>query len=278
MKSGSESDSAVPVRKPLLVGDDDQIERMESNSVDDVIDTGSLEESRNKVSDANAELPGPAWQGVIFAVLPVFICLFGAGREAWSKGLAAILLGLTVVIFPIRRIPPSFVTLCFFVALLAPLTALLPADILLSLPAWRTTLVQDWGIVLSSTLSPQAGMTLEAWMVFALCVLWLYWGLGRGFSPEQRRVMLQVLAIGGVVLACLSIVEAWKWISVPWWPRKKLEWGEGFGPFANRNHTSCIAAISTILCAACVYDAKRRKRMTWGWFVGGGGDLLHCHF
>lgn len=269
MKPGSEPESDAKARKPLLVGEDDLIEHPDLENEEALPDAEDSEETRKRKSDADAELPGPAWQGVVFAVLPFIICLFGAGREAWSKGMAAILLGLAVVIFPVRRSLPPFVTLCLSAALLAPLLALLPADTLLSLPEWRTVLVQDWGIELSSTLSPQAGMTLEMWMVFALCVLWLYWGLARGFSPEQRRVILQVLALGGVVLACLSIIEAWKWINVPWWPRKKLEWGEGFGPFANRNHTSGIIAITAILCAACAYDSHRQKRMSWSWFVGG---------
>ncbi len=275
MKPGHESENVPLERKPLLVGEDDTIVRPDLGGEEEAatgagpLDVSEEDLAEREKSEVEPDLPGPAWQGVVFALLPVLICLFGAGREAWSKGLAAILLGLALLIFPVRRTLPPFVILCFFGALLAPLIALLPADTLLTLPEWRAVLVEDWGIILSNTLSPQAGMTLEAWMLFALCVVWLYWGLARGFSKIQRRVILQTLALAGGAISMISILELWDWVNVPWWPRKRLEWGEGFGPFANRNHVSSLAAITAVLCAACAHDANRRKSLSWWWFVVG---------
>jgi tetratricopeptide (TPR) repeat protein len=275
MKPGPESENVPLERKPLLVGEDDTIVRPDLGGEKEAatgagpLDVSKEDLAEREKSEVEPDLPGPAWQGVVFAMLPVLICLFGAGREAWSKGLAAILLGLALLIFPVRRSLPPFVTLCFFGALLAPLTALLPADTLLTLPEWRTALVEDWGIILSSTLSPQAGMTLEAWILFALCVVWLYWGLARGFSQVQRRVMLEVLALGGVTLSVLAMLDAWDWVTVSWWPGRKIDWAPHFGAFANRNHTSSLAAITAVLCTACAVDAYRRKRLRWWWFAVG---------
>lgn len=267
-----EPDQDLQMRKPLLVGDDDApVEQPvmggeETKPVDEER-TGRRAEAADEGEEGAPA--GPAWQGVLFAALPVLICLLGAGRETWSKGCAAALMGLVMLAFPPRRRLPPFVTFCFVAALVAPLSALLPSDIQFLLPEWRTRLVNDWGVELSTTVSPQAGIALEMWMYFALCVAMLFWSLARGFSTDQKRVMLFVLALGGAVVCLVSLAEVWKWIQIPWWPRNKLEWGEGFGPFANRNHISSLAAITAVLCAAGAYDVHRRKRLTWPWFVGG---------
>jgi len=270
MKPSSEQESEMDpqMRKPLLVGDDAEDMPIVLEGTSELQDTEAAD-ADEKPSVGEADMTGPAWQGYLFAALPVLICFLGAGRETWSKGLAAVLLGIVVLIFRPRRKLPSFVTFCFAVALLAPLSAFLPADILLSQPEWRTRLVEDWGVKLSDTLSPQAGVSLEAWMFFALCVVSLYWSLARGFSQLQRLCMLHMLALGGATLCLLSLLEAWEWIRIPWWPRNRIEWGSGFGPFANRNHISSIAAITSVLCASCAFDAHRRKKLTWPWFITG---------
>lgn len=248
-------------RHPLLAGDDEP----------DVSPTPPLaeneedesEDAESSRSDRSYEVEGPAWQGYVFAALPVLACMFGAGREAWSKGLIALLMAGVLICFASRRKLPPIASGCLLICILAPLTAFLPATWLGQVPAWRASLVNDWGIGLSSTVSPQAGVTLETWFQFALCFLWLGWCLTRGFSDVQRRAMVLTLTFGGVVLCFLTIVEALKWVPMPWWPRNSREWGNAFGPFANRNHISSLAAMTCVLCAAAGYDAHRRKSRLW---------------
>lgn len=216
--------------------------------------------------EAVHDLSGAAWQGWVFALLPVLICFFGAGRETWSKGLAAAGLGIVMMLFPAQKRLPRLTGLALLAVTLAPLLAFLPEHWFHASPAWRTHLTQDWGIAMSGSLTPQAAVTLEMWMTLALFMSWLWWSLSRGCSKEQRRVMLQVLGTGGVLLCLFSILEGAGWLKIPWWPRRP-EWSNAFGPFANRNHISSIAAITTVLCAACAYDAHRRKSRLWACFA-----------
>lgn len=236
------------------------------------------DEDENESSDRSYNLPGLAWQGYIFALVPVLVCMFGTGRETWSKGLAAILVAAVLICFAPQRKLPMLALFGLISALLAPLLAFLPAQWLLSLPAWRTQLQGDWDIQFSNTLTPQAWVTLEAWLFFALCLTWLAWCLMRGFSSDQRRSVMHTLTLGGILLCVCSIFEGMKWIEVPWWPRNPREWGESFGPFANRNHISSLAAITAVFCAATAYDAHRRKSRLWMILVAGIIPPLTCIF
>jgi tetratricopeptide (TPR) repeat protein len=235
------------------------------------------EEDGSRSPTSGHDLPGPAWQGYVFFAVPVLICLFGAGRETWSKGVAAVLLGAAMLLFPPQKKIPPFITLCFLAAVSAPLLAFLPSQWLQNDPVWRARLAHDWDIALSGTLTPQAFVTFEIWMLFALCATWLFWCLSRGFSNEQRRVMMYALSIGGILLCLLSIFEGAGLLGIPWWPRRP-EGGTSFGPFANRNHISSIAAVTSMLCAACAYDAHRRKSWAWSLFALGFLVPVICIF
>lgn len=209
------------------------------------------------------EVMGPAWKGRVIALVPVVVILFGAGRGSWRAGLAAVLVALVMLIFPVQRRLPTLAAVSLLGAIFAPLLAFLPAGFTGPMPNWWHRLQDDWGIQLSSTLTPQASVTWEAWLTFALSLLWLGWCLTRGFSTEQRRGMLQVLAIGGSVLSLLSVMDYMGWVPVQWWPSHSGKAGISFGPFTNRNHTSSMAAISCLLAVAAAYDAFRHQARTW---------------
>lgn len=261
MKNAPRQPDDAPRQMPLLAGDDaeelDLPPQMDNVQEDDLEDDGSMSQDRSY------DVPDPAWQGYVFAALPIFACLFGAGRETWSKGAIALPLAFILIFFAPKRKLPRMSLFGLLGALLAPLLSFLPASLLFQPPAWQSSLVQDWDIHLSKTLTPQAFVTLEAWLFFATCCLWLAWCLTRGFSDSQRRAMVQVLTFGGILLCLLSILEETKSISIPWWPRNPKEWGNAFGPFANRNHISSIAAMTCVLCAATAFDAHRRKSRLW---------------
>ena len=184
------------------------------------------EEDSREDNDASPayELPGPLWQGWLFGLVPLLVIAFGAGREAWSKGLAAVLVALLLLVFPARRKLPAIVSLCLLGALCAPLLSFLPASWEVLPAAWRATLENDWGIALSKTLTPQAWVTWEAWLFFTLCLSWLGWCVARGFSSAQRRGLLQVLTLGGIFICALSILERQHVLTLPWWPRSQA-WG-----------------------------------------------------
>lgn len=261
MKNKSDQFEEAVEKIPLLAGDEaDEVaspSRMDDAQEDDFEDDGTAAQERSY------DIPGPAWQGYVFAALPIVACMFGAGRETWSKGGITLLLALVLIFFAPKRKLPPIALFGLLGALLAPLLSFLPADWLFKPPAWQTALVQDWDIHLSKSLTPQSAVTMEAWLFFATCCAWLAWCLTRGFSDRQRRAMIQILTFGGILLCVLSIVDGTKSISISWWPRNQTEWGNAFGPFANRNHISSIAAMTCVLCAATAFDAHKRKSRLW---------------
>lgn len=248
-------DAPGPAGSPLLVADETMPEPVAANETD-------AEEDSASSSDRSYEVEGPAWKGYVFASVPILACLAGGGKEAWAKGLITLMAAVVMILFAPKRRLPSLALAGLLCALLAPLLVFLPQS-WFPVDAWRATMVQDWGMQLSKTLTPQAGVALEAWFLFAACCLWLGWCLTRGFSEVQRRAMMLTLTFGGAGLCLMSIVDGMGWLPVPWWPRNVQEWGEPFGPFANRNHTSTLAAMTCVLCAASAYDAHKRKSLLW---------------
>ena len=257
--------------KPRLVAEDGSVPKEEAPPVVMAAAVDDEEAEDQGVVDA-FEMEGPGWHGLIFAGVPLLVVLLGAGREAWSRGLAGLLLGAVMILFPVRRRLPRVALAGLLGAVAAPLLAYLPASFHAAMP-WREALEKDWGINLGSFVTPQPWVTFEAWLLFAVSLLWLGWNLSRGHSQAQRRVMIRVLAAGGVVLCWLSLMDHLKLMPIPWWPRR-AEWGNGFGPFANRNHISSLAAITCMLCAASAYEANRRKERLWIFYAV--GFLVPC--
>jgi hypothetical protein len=96
MKPGHESKNVPLERKPLLVGEDDTIVRPDLDGEEEAatgagpLDVPEEELAERQKSEVEPDLPGPAWQGVVFAMLPVLICLFGAGRRCAGGDAAAL--------------------------------------------------------------------------------------------------------------------------------------------------------------------------------------------
>lgn len=227
----------------------------------------STEEEESSGADENApedyELEGPGWHGVVFALVPLLVISLGTGQATWSRALTAGLMALTMLFFPARRRPPPLALTGLLGAVLGPLVAFLPRSFGAAMP-WRDSLTTDWGIQLPGSITPQTWVTVEDWLWLCQCLAWLAWCFMRGFSGTQRRVILSSLAIGGLMICWLTIMEGLKLFQLPWWP------GHGqvvnmshFGPFSNRNHISSLAAITCILCAASAYDSQRRKQRMW---------------
>lgn len=255
--------------KPRLASEDGSVPIEDAPEVAATVDEEAAEDQE---TGDDFEMEGPGWHGWIFAGVPLLVVLLGAGREAWSRGLAGLLLGAVMIVFPARRRLPRLAMAGLLGALLAPLLAYLPASFHAAMP-WREVLESTWGLKLGSFVTPQPWVTFEAWILFAVTILWLGWNLSRGYSQIQRRVMMRVLAAGGVVLCWLTLMDHLKLMPVPWWPRR-VEWGFGFGPFANRNHLSSLAAITCMLCAASAYEANRRKERMWIFYAI--GFLVPC--
>src|SRR4051794_15953484 len=90
----------------------------------------------------------------VLALLPVLACFLGGGTQKWAEGFVVILLGGYLLVKP-PRFSLGWVTNLVLVLLpLCAAIAFMPARWFL-IPAWRTALVDDLGISIAQTVSPQ---------------------------------------------------------------------------------------------------------------------------
>lgn len=225
--------------------------------------------------EAGPAEPGHAsqpWRAWLHGLAGPVVIACGVGAGLWTQAVMLATVGIVMLLAPPRRGVPAAALAGMAVLALLPLAAFLPAAWMGALPEWRQALVETWSTPLPGTWSGQPWVSFESWLMLVCGLVWLASCLGQGFDETERRVLLRVLAAGIVVLAAVSVWERWADASVPWWPRNEKRWGEGFGPFTNRNHSSSLFAIGCVLCAAVSYDGFRAG---WrGWPLHAAGILV----
>lgn len=205
---------------------------------------------------------GGRWaSNVVLALLPVFACFLGGATQKWAEGIVLALIGVYLLAKPPRlSLGPAFN--CVLVLLLAlTLCAFLPVN-WFQFPAWRAAMIDDYGIVLPGTVSPQPWITAGAFVSLLGGMSWLY--LVSTHETELRSVRFQfrLFVTGVVALAAISIVLYLVHAAFPFWINQR-----GFGPFPNRNQTADLFGISAIVLLACAQDDFRRGRkrlLFWG--------------
>ncbi len=202
--------------------------------------------------------PQPAWVARAAAAIPVLICFLGTGQSPWTYGVAAALIGTLALVFPPKgRVPLALLVLGGLVIgfTLLPMVPLPWRH----WPFWRSALQEDFQIALPSTWSLQPQVTFEVWSGELLIGLWLFWAAFRPWTVEDRTAAIRILAGGFTALAVTSICfHAAGWKPASWTPGK-----HDFGPYANRNHFSCLMAMAALLCLAAAYELQRRKNRLW---------------
>ena len=191
------------------------------------------------------------------ALLPVLACFLGGGSQKWAEGIIAALLGLYLLVRPPRAsLGPA--TNCIFVALIClAAIAFLPARWFF-LPAWRSAIVNDFGIPLPSTLTPQPWMTAGCLISLIAGMSWLYVVSTQELELRSARVQLRFFVTGVVTVAAISIALYLAHAAFPFWVNQR-----GFGPFPNRNHTADLFGITAIVLLACGQDDLRHGRKRW---------------
>ena len=206
----------------------------------------------------------PSWLSKLTAALPVLLCFLGTGRSPWALGLVATVLGLMALLFPPRRRVPYI-----FLGIAAVITffTLLPIVPLPwpHWPAWRVSLMEDFHVALPSTWSPQPKVTFENWCALAVMMLWFFWTVNRPWPSDDRILTNRILAAGLGVLAVLALAFHFIGWKPPGWNQTLSD----IGPYANRNHFSCLMAIAALLCLAAAYELQRRKNRLWLLFTLG---------
>src|SRR3982751_3594175 len=98
--------------------------------------------------------PGRWWLNLAAPMLPVLACFLGGATVKWSEGIVVALFGVMLLIQP-PKVSMGWAVNGVLLALLAcAATAFLPANWFLQ-PPWRTVLIEDFGVQLPGTLSPQ---------------------------------------------------------------------------------------------------------------------------
>ena len=107
------------------------------------------------------------------ALLPVLACFLGGGTQKWGEGIVVALLGLYLLANPPRFSLGLTINLVLLALLISAAIAFLPASWFFQ-PAWRASYVNDFGISLPTTLSPQPWITLTCLFSFVAGLSWLY--------------------------------------------------------------------------------------------------------
>ena len=218
------------------------------------------------VSDSTSEhkrtISAGQWAGNIFiALLPVFASFLGGGTQKWAEGMILSLFGLYLVARP-PRVSLGLATNLVLVALVAlAAVAFLPANWFF-LPAWRQSLMNDFGIRLESTVSPQPWVTAGCLISFIAGIAWLYVVAGQEIGLRSTRFQVRLFVTGIIFLAAICIAFYLAHQALPFWINER-----GFGPFPNRNHTADLFAISAIVLLACGQDDLRHGRKTWPFWL-----------
>jgi tetratricopeptide (TPR) repeat protein len=208
-----------------------------------------------------------AW---LYSLTTLFVIFLGAGGEVWSCSVALMLMGVTLCLAPPRfQLRPVPRYLLIWLALV-PAVSLFPGKWFGPIEPWRTRLTEEWSVAVSSSLSPDFQLTLETWVLSLFGLIWLWSCFGQNFSDSGRRTALRLLAFGCMVIGVFFLLEVHHFVNLSWWPH----FAEGaarhdFGPFSNRNHSSSLFAMASVLCAAACFDAMRRKSRSWLLFFAG---------
>ena len=204
-------------------------------------------------------LTSPA-RWVVLAV-PLLTITFGGSNEPWVLGLFAIMVGGAYLWFPPKfRLSGSILLPLLFILALAFL-AFFPVSAA-SLPEWRVTLSEQLGVQIPQLRSPQPWVTLEAWLMMAVSIMWMLYCLTCGYHAADRRFHLRSLALATSMLALAAIWVRRSDIVIPFW-RGDLAQSHHFGPFPRISHFAVLLAVGGLLGFATTYDAFRSRKAFW---------------
>jgi O-antigen ligase len=191
------------------------------------------------------------------ALLPVLACFVGGGTQKWEEGLIITLLALYLLVQPPRFSLGVLTNLVLLTLFILAAVAFLPARWFFQ-PEWRAALVNDFGIQLPSTLTPQPWITLSYLVSFVAGLSSLYVVSTQDLELREVRLQLRLFTSGIALLAAICIALYFARTTLPFWNNE-----ENFGPFPNRNQTGALFGLAAIMILACAQDdlRKRRKRL-----------------
>src|SRR5438067_2086953 len=201
--------------------------------------------------------PARWWLNVAVPALPVLACFLGGATQKWSEGIVVALLGLMLLVQPPKVSWGLTLNLILLALLASAATAFLPAHLFLQ-PAWRTALVEDFGIQLPGTLSPQPWISLGCFLTFLAALSWLYYVSTLDLDLREVRTQLRNFAFGVACLTALCIALRSGHTALSFWHNER-----GFGPFPNRNQTANLFGLTAVVILACGQEDIRHGRKRW---------------
>src|SRR5260370_22395527 len=149
--------------------------------------------------------PGRWLSHAFIALLPVLACFLGGGTKKWGEGLVVAFLG-----FSLCAGPPHFslglaANLVLLAFLLWSLIAFLPASWFFQ-PAWRATYLNDFGISLPTTLSPQPWISLTCLCSFVAGFSSLYLACAQHLELREARLQFRLCTGSILLLDCILIL------------------------------------------------------------------------
>ncbi|HEY2140138.1 MAG TPA: O-antigen ligase family protein, partial [Chthoniobacterales bacterium] len=119
-------------------------------------------------------------------------------------------------------------------------------------------LVEDFGVTLPGTLSPQPWISLGCYLSFLAGLSWLYYVSTLDLDLRDVRTLLRVFAFGVACLTALCIALRAGHTALSFWHNER-----GFGPFPNRNQTANLFGLTAIVILACGQEDIRKGRKRW---------------
>src|SRR5437762_7155046 len=188
------------------------------------------------------------------ALLPVLACFLGGATQKWEEGLVIMLLALCLLVRPPRFSLGALTNLVLLTFFILAAVAFLPARWFFQ-PEWRAAFVNDFGIQLPSTLTPQPWITLSYLVSFAAGLSWLYVVSTQNLELREARFQLRLFTSGTALLATTCIAFYLAHTTLPFWHNEQI-----FCPLPNRNQTGDLFGLTAIMILASGQDALRKPR------------------
>lgn len=205
----------------------------------------------------NEAQPHPTFKvpAQVLAVLVIVAAIFmGGATERMPQSVVLAAMGVLILLAPPAAWPDRKWSLAALALLALAAAGALPAA-WFHAAAWRGA-VQEAGIALPATLSPQPRLTLEAWLLLAAGISWMGWLMASPWDGASRRLAARIFVCGLAVLAVCVLVQWWTGWRPPGWLS-----AESHGPFPNRNHTAHVLALGGVLAVGCAADALRHAKV-----------------
>jgi O-antigen ligase len=206
------------------------------------------------------------------AGVPLLAIALGGATSSLASGWVVLVMGLCVVLFPMRREPCRWVVMGAGAVWVWCAVAFLPMN-WFSPELWRVGVEEALGHPVSATYSAQPWMTLEAWLFLGAGLAWAVWLYGQALDEEERGWVLRAYLLGIGVMGVVGWAAHLSGYRLPFWE------GSHPGPFPNRNLSANVLALAAV--AGFSFGLRQlfhRHKSGWIWLVLSLGFLVSLFF